>query len=69
MRLVKEKSGNKGKPEKTIQYAGNNGEIKYFPEPDRPSTFMWIYDGRTSLSVLAPPLPEPYTHFEETFEY
>lgn len=69
MRLVKEKSGNTGKPEKTIQYAGNNGEIKYFPEPDRPSTFTWTYDGRTSVSVLAPPLPEPYTHFEETFEY
>lgn len=69
MRLAKRRAEHPGQREKVIQYAGNNGEIKFFPEPDRPSTFTWTYDGLTSLSVLAPPLPKAYAHFEDTFEY
>ena len=69
MKLARYNKAHKDIKTKEIMYCGLGGEVKYFPEPDRRSTFRWTYDGQNSISVLAPPLPEPYENMEETFEY
>jgi hypothetical protein len=52
-----------------ILYFGDDGKVVFYPEHDGPPKYK-AYGYRTKESMeLAPPLPEPYETFDETFEY
>lgn len=52
-----------------ILYFGDNGEVVFYPPHDAaPKTTAYSYRTREAME-LQPPLPEPYSTFEETHEY
>lgn len=66
MRAVAAAAGQQ--PTDKVMYITDD-EVVYLPKADKPTTFHFDYDGLNSQVPLFPPVPKPYTTFEETFEY
>ena len=52
-----------------IKYMDEKGNTVYVDKADAPSTFNWVYNGKTSKYFLFPEPPKPYKTFSETFSY